>query len=251
MTKLTLDDISDLRAYERERADSAPTSSPSRSAGGCTSGPVVTLLFENRDTIRFQIQEMARVEKLISDEAIETELAIYNPLIPDPGTLSATLFIELTSEDELREWLPKLVGHRDPGRAAAGRRPRRRRGALRGRPRPRPQLTRDEITASVHYVHWQLTADRDRGLRPGSGAAGRHPSELPARHRAEPTRPGPSSWPTCGAELAAGPGRRRPARAGPPPAAGHQGFHLDSRGSAPTILACPERPLAQELSSPK
>lgn len=42
-------------------------------------------MFENRDTVRFQIQEMARVEKLYSDEQIQTELRIYNPLVPKPG----------------------------------------------------------------------------------------------------------------------------------------------------------------------
>ena len=71
-------------------------------------GPLVTLVFENRDTIRFQVQEMARAEKIITDEGIQNELDIYNPLIPEPGTLSATLFIELTSKDELttgcRSW---------------------------------------------------------------------------------------------------------------------------------------------------
>src|SRR3546814_4883036 len=53
---------------------------------------------------------MARVEKLITDEAIQNELDTYNPLIPDAGQLCATVFLELTSDEQLREWLPKLVG---------------------------------------------------------------------------------------------------------------------------------------------
>ena len=53
-------------------------------------GTLVTVMFENRDTIRFQIQEMARVEQLVTDEAIQDELDIYNPLIPEPGQLCAT-----------------------------------------------------------------------------------------------------------------------------------------------------------------
>jgi hypothetical protein len=60
--------------------------------------------------VRFQIQEMARVEKILSDAAIQTELDIYNRLLPDLGELSATLFIELTSDGSMREWLPRLVG---------------------------------------------------------------------------------------------------------------------------------------------
>ncbi len=67
-------------------------------------------MFENRDTMRHQIQEMARVEKLVTDEAIQEELDIYNPMVPEPGQLCATVFIELISDEQMRVWLPKLVG---------------------------------------------------------------------------------------------------------------------------------------------
>ena len=85
MSKLTLDDISDLRAYEREREEFRADVIALKKRRRVSIGPVTTFLFENRETIRFQIQEMARIEKLISDEAIEGELAAYNPLIPEPG----------------------------------------------------------------------------------------------------------------------------------------------------------------------
>jgi hypothetical protein len=110
MRRLTLDDIADARAYERERAQFRDRVIALKKKRRVAVGPFVTLVFENRDTIRFQIQEMARVEKLYSDEAILHELDTYNPLIPDPGALSATLFVELTSKDDLMEWIPKLVG---------------------------------------------------------------------------------------------------------------------------------------------
>src|SRR5690606_19012421 len=83
MAKLTIDDISDLRAYERERDEFRRHVIALKKRRRVHVGPFVTLVFENRDTIRFQIQEMARVERLITDEAIEQELAIYNPLIPE------------------------------------------------------------------------------------------------------------------------------------------------------------------------
>ena len=160
MTKLTLDDITDLRAYERERAEFRTHVIALKKRRRVHVGPVVTLLFENRDTIRFQIQEMAWVEKLISDEAIETELAIYNPLIPDAGSLAATLFIELTTEDELRMWLHRLVGIETEIELRLGSGD----DAIVVRcvvdADHAKQLTRDEITASVHYVHWQLTPDQ-------------------------------------------------------------------------------------------
>src|SRR5256886_6794344 len=110
MAKLTVDDIVDLRAYERERDAFRDRVIALKKVRRVSVGPLVTLLFENRDTIRFQIQEMARAERMLRDEQIQGELDVYNPLIPEPGQLSATLFIELTSKDELMEWLPKLVG---------------------------------------------------------------------------------------------------------------------------------------------
>jgi hypothetical protein len=150
--KLTLADISDLRAYEREREEFRSHVIALKKRRRVSVGPVVTLVFENRDTIRFQIQEMARVEKLITDEAIQTELDIYNPVIPQPGTLSATLFVELTTDEELREWLPKLVGiERSVVLRTGGH-------EVRCRPEAahEAQLTREEITASVHYVWFDV-----------------------------------------------------------------------------------------------
>ena len=156
--KLTLDDIADLRAYERERAEFRDHVIALKKKRRVSVGPVVTLVFENRDTIRFQIQEMARAERMLTDQAIQTELDIYNPLIPEPGHLVATLFIELTSKDEMVEWLPKLVGIEQSVELRMGEQGER---VVRCRPEEThaAQLTRDEITASVHYVYFDLTPD--------------------------------------------------------------------------------------------
>lgn len=158
--KLTLDDIADLRQYEREREQFRAEVIDLKKKRRIGVGPFMALVFENRQTIRFQIQEMARVEKLISDEAIETELRTYNPLIPEPGQLAATLFIELTSELALREWLPRLVGIEQSVALRAGEGD----DAVLVRAAPEAahasQLTREEITASVHYVHFELAPDQ-------------------------------------------------------------------------------------------
>jgi hypothetical protein len=151
-TKLTLDDINDLRAYERERDEFRSHIIELKKRRRVHVGPVVTFVFENRDTVRFQIQEMARVERLISDEAIETELRIYNPLIPEPGRLAATMFIELTSDEQLREWLPKLVGVETRVVLRVGNEEIR----CDVDPEHERQLTREETTASVHYIHFAL-----------------------------------------------------------------------------------------------
>jgi hypothetical protein len=158
--KLTLADIADQRAYERERDEFRTHVIALKRKRRVAVGPVITLLFENRDTIRFQVQEMARVEKLISDEAIDGELKVYNPLIPEPGMLCATLFVELTDEMQLREWLPKLVGIERAAKLVIGEGD----GAIEVWSIPEEaheaQLTREEVTASVHYVWFRLSADQ-------------------------------------------------------------------------------------------
>jgi hypothetical protein len=157
--KLTLGDIADLRAYERERGELRARIIELKRLRRVAVGPLVTLVFENRETVRFQVQEMARAERMLSDEAIQAELDTYNPLIPEPGQLSATLFVELTSRAAMEEWLPKLVGVErrvellvgesgtatvvhcsvEEGHAA--------------------HLTREETTASVHYIRFDLPSD--------------------------------------------------------------------------------------------
>jgi hypothetical protein len=176
MAKLTLDDIVDLRAYERERDEFRRHIIQLKKRRRISVGPVITFVFENAETVRFQIQEMARVEKTISDEGIETELRIYNPLVPEPGNLAATMFIELTSDDQLRQWLPRLVGVERAIELRIGV----------GDDQVvvtntldadhEKQLTRDEITASVHYIHFALSPREVELVATGPVAlAVRHP----------------------------------------------------------------------------
>ena len=164
MTKLSLDDIADLRAYERERPDFLRHVMALKARRRVGVGPILTFVFENRDTVRFQVQEMARVEKLISDEAVQAELDIYNTLIPEPGTLSATMFVELTSDQLLRRWLPRLVGVERAVRLELV-------GGERIAARPDAdhddQLTDDTVTASVHYVRFELTAAQVEAVAAG------------------------------------------------------------------------------------
>ena len=157
--KLTLDDIADLRAYERERESFRARIIEVKKTRRVGVGPIVTVMFENRETMRFQIQEMARVEKILSDEAIQHEVDTYNALIPEPGQLSATLFLELTSKMELVEWLPKLVGIERSVELVIGSGD----GELVVPCIPEEshddQLTRPDVTASVHYIRFELPED--------------------------------------------------------------------------------------------
>jgi len=156
---LTLDDIEDLRAYERGRDEYRRRIIELKRHRRVAVGPIVSMVFENRETVRSQVQEMARAEHMVSDEQIQQELDAYNPLIPGPGELSATLFIELTGDEALRSWLPRLVGIE---RSVLLR--------LRGAGAPvvvpavpeaahEESLTRPETTASVHYLHFFFEPD--------------------------------------------------------------------------------------------
>jgi hypothetical protein len=165
--KLTLDDIADLRQYEREREEFRAHVIALKKRRRVGVGPFVTVVFENRDTIRFQIQEMARVEKLISDEAIEGELRAYNPLIPEPGELACTLFIELTSELALREWLPRLVGIERSLELRIGDGDARLVVPCIPDADHAEQLTREEVTSSVHYLHFELSPEQVDALAAG------------------------------------------------------------------------------------
>lgn len=157
MSKLTLNDISDQRAYEREREEFRSQVIALKGLRRIGIGPFVTVVFENRDTIRFQIQEMARVERIASDEGIQVELDTYNPLIPEPGHLAASLFIELTDEYEMLEWLPRLVGIETALELRLGAGDDVEVVRCEVDPDHQRQLTREEVTAAVHYVHFSLS----------------------------------------------------------------------------------------------
>jgi hypothetical protein len=171
--KLTLQDIADLRTYERQREEFRDRIIALKKLRRVEVGPVVTIVFENRETVRFQVQEMARAERMGTDAQIQAELDAYNPLIPGPGELTATLFLELTSPDELREWLPRLVGIQEAVRLVVGN------DVIPASTDPdhAARLTRDEVTASVHYIRFVLTPEQ-------IDAVARGPVDLAVEHPA-------------------------------------------------------------------
>ncbi|MDQ1478154.1 MAG: hypothetical protein QOE62_3383 [Actinomycetota bacterium] len=154
MKKLTVDDIVDMRAYERERDVLRRTIIDLKRVRRIALGPIMTVVFENTVTMRWQVQEMARAERMLRDEQIAHEVETYNQLIPDENELSATLMIELTSEPALREWLPRLIGIEqhvaivlpDGTRIF---------GAVSDEDESR--LTRDDTTAAVHFLKFRFT----------------------------------------------------------------------------------------------
>ncbi len=172
MRKLAIADIADARAYERERSVLRDQVIELKRRRRVAVGTIVSVMFENRETMRYQIQEMARVERIFTDEALQQELDAYNPMIPEPGQLCATVFIELTSDDQMREWLPRLVGIENSlvVRLPQG-------DSVRGvvAADHAAQLTRDHITAAVHYVTFQFTPEQVAAFGDGTALAIDHP----------------------------------------------------------------------------
>jgi hypothetical protein len=152
MRKLTHADIKDLREYERERDAFRSEIIETKKKRRIRLGDLMTIVFENASTMRFQIQEMARAERMLRDEQIARELETYNELVPDDGELVGTLFIEVTDADALREWLPKLTRIQEHVAIEVA-----------GETVPAEEidverLTREEtITSTVHYLRFRFT----------------------------------------------------------------------------------------------
>jgi hypothetical protein len=161
MRKLTASDIKDLREYERERDGFRAEIITMKKRRRFGLGALMSIVFENATTMRFQVQEMARAERMLSDEQIATELATYNELIPDAGELSATLFIEIEDNEELRHWLPLLVGIEDHVVIAIGDE------IVRAHTDDEDRLTREDTTATVHYLKFSFTPEQEPAFAAG------------------------------------------------------------------------------------
>jgi len=110
MRKVAIDDIVGLASYEKIRQDFRRRIIELKQKRRISLGDRVSLVFENRDTVIFQIQEMLRVERISDLDKIRHEIATYNQLIPDSRELSATLFLEIEDQTDLREELVKFQG---------------------------------------------------------------------------------------------------------------------------------------------
>jgi len=115
MKKIELTDIKNILDYEREREEFRDRIIQAKKNRRIAVGDVITLVFENRETVLFQIQEMVRAERIIDPAKIQDEIDVYNELLPGPGELSATLFIEISDSSEIKPTLQRLLGLARPG----------------------------------------------------------------------------------------------------------------------------------------
>jgi hypothetical protein len=113
MKKIEFGEILNIYEYEKVREQKRREIIEIKKKRRLFVGDLVHLVFENRDTVWFQIQEMIRAERMVRDEEIQQEIDIYNELIPEKNQLSITMFIEIPDEQERKRLLPQLVGIHD------------------------------------------------------------------------------------------------------------------------------------------
>jgi hypothetical protein len=104
------EEILDNAAYERVRLERRRAIIALKRPRRVAVGPIVTLVFENRDTALFQIQEILLAERVTREEEIRHEIEVYSILVPGPGELCATMFIEIPDREERMRRLPELAG---------------------------------------------------------------------------------------------------------------------------------------------
>jgi hypothetical protein len=110
MKKLTLADIRGPARYAEVRDEVRRRVIELKKRRRVSVGPQVSLVFENRETMASQVEEMCRAEQLTAPAQIQAELDVYNQVLPDDGQLAATLFIEMASEAAMARTLERLVG---------------------------------------------------------------------------------------------------------------------------------------------
>ena len=113
MAAITRDSLLTLEAYARERSAFRARVLAHKRDRSVALGDHATLLFEDELTIRYQIQEMLRVEKMFEASGIQEELDAYNPLVPDGSNLKATMLLEYEDADARHDALAKLRGIED------------------------------------------------------------------------------------------------------------------------------------------
>ena len=186
MDKLTRSDLYGLEEYARIRPEFRAKVMAHKRNRKVQLGPNMTVHFEDRLTIQYQVQEMLRTERLFNPEEIEDELDAYNPLIPDGSNWKATMMIEYAEEQERRTALAKLMDIEDRVWVQVA-------GMDRVYAIADEDLDREtaEKTSSVHFLRFELSPQMARAVKQGAavGLGCDHPqykhdiSALPAEVR--------------------------------------------------------------------
>ena len=163
MAKLTQDKLMSLETYAKSRDVFRSEVMAHKKNRIVALGDHVTLIFEDELTMRYQVQEMLRAEKVFEQAGIQEELDAYNPLIPDGCNWKATMMIEFEDVSERRHMLTRLVGIEDKVWVAAV-------GFDRVYAIADEDLARstEEKTSAVHFLRFELSKDVAQALQQGA-----------------------------------------------------------------------------------
>jgi hypothetical protein len=161
--KITADNLMTLEAYSKWRKLHHGEVIAHRKLRSVHLGEHITVQFESELSMRYQIQEMLRIEKIFEEEGIQQEIDAYAPLVPDGGNWKATMLIEYPDENERRRELARLIGVEDRmfveieghGRVYA----------IADEDLDREN---DEKTSSVHFLRFELTPAMRAAVKAGA-----------------------------------------------------------------------------------
>ncbi len=168
MKPVEISEIKNIAEYELEREAWRPQVIALKERRRIRLGNHLTFLFENRDTVRYQIQEMMRIERIVRPQDVAHEVETYNELIPGQGELSASLLVEYETPEERAVKLRELLGlenHLWVEVEGAGRTP----AVFDDR-----QIATDRIS-SVQYIKFHLTPDQQQNWSRGVKLVADHP----------------------------------------------------------------------------
>lgn len=163
MSKIARESLLTLEAYHKARPEMRKQAIEERRKRSVRLGEHLNLLFESELLMRYQIQEMLRVEKIFDEEGIQDELGAYNPLVPDGSNFKATMMLEYPNEAERRLALAKLLGIEHKMFIQ-----------VEGQPRVYAIANEDldrttaDKTSSVHFMRFELTPEMKKSLKSGA-----------------------------------------------------------------------------------
>lgn len=163
MTKITRESLMTLEAYHKARPEMRKQAIEQRRLRTVALGEHLNIIFENEFLMRYQIQEMLRVEKIFEEEGIQDELHAYNPLVPDGSNFKATMMLEYSNEADRKIALSKLMGVEHKMFVE-----------VEGQPRvyaiANEDLERstDTKTSAVHFLRFELPAAAKKSLQAGA-----------------------------------------------------------------------------------
>ena len=163
MPRITRDSLLSLEVYARQRTDFRARVIAHKKHRSVQIGDHITLIFEDELTVRYQVQEMLRIERTFEDAGIVGELEAYNPLVPDGSNWKATMLIEYPDPQQRQHWLARLIGIEDRVWVQVG-----------GQPKvfaiADEDLERENAakTSAVHFLRFELADSMKQALRGGA-----------------------------------------------------------------------------------